>query len=63
MIKINSLVVKYLIDNDEVGIYTSQGACIDEREFIIVCQEDGDYLAHISEFEQNGVLIRLKNEK
>jgi hypothetical protein len=64
MIKINNEIEQLLLKTGQVGLYTSQGACIgDDVEFIVVINEEGqDYLAHISEFEQKGVLVRLKNE-
>jgi hypothetical protein len=62
MIKISSELSQILLDTGDFGIYTSQGACIgDDVEFIIVINEEGqDYLAHISDFEQDGFFIKLK---
>jgi hypothetical protein len=47
------------------GIVVPQGAVVGNSEFIIYIKDNEDipYLAHISEFEQSGILIRLKEEK
>ena len=61
MIKINKELEQLLLKTGKIGLYTSQGSCIGNDEFVIVIDEDGqDYLAHISEFEQDGILVRLK---
>ena len=67
MIKINNEIANLLfkeIGYGKIGIYCSQGAVIGDNKFIIVYTEDTQevYLAHISEFIQDGVLVRLKNE-
>ena len=65
MIKISNELSQILLDTRDFGIYTSQGACIgDDVEFIIVINEEGqDYLAHVSDFEQDGFFIKLKEKK
>jgi hypothetical protein len=64
MIKINNKIEQLLLKIGEIGLYTSQGACIGDVEFVIVIDETGqDYLAHISEFEQDGVFTRLKEKE
>ena len=70
MIKINRDIANQLFETvgyGKIGIFCSQGAVIGDNEFVIVYKEEKEevYLAHISEFEQDGVLIRLreKNEK
>lgn len=69
MIKINSEIANSLFEvvgYGNIGIYCSQGAVIgDNNEFVIVYTEETQevYLAHISEFIQEGVLVKLKNEK
>jgi len=45
------------------GYFCNQGAVVDDNEFIIYSDDKDYYLAHISEFEQEGVLIRLKEKK
>jgi hypothetical protein len=44
------------------GIVTEYGAVVGDAEFIIYFKDNEDipYLAHISEFEQDGLCIRLK---
>lgn len=48
-----------------VGYISEFGAVVGDVEFIIYYKdgedEDIPYLAHISEFEQQGVLIKLKS--
>jgi hypothetical protein len=62
MIKINEIVEKTLRKIEGIGIFYEEfGAFIDNDEFIIVYKNNGVYLAHISEFEQDGVLVKLKN--
>jgi len=63
MIKINNHTATRLLETKEVGIYTSQGAIVDGTEFIIIYNKLETFLAHISEFEQDGFLIKLKNNK
>jgi hypothetical protein len=62
MKKINNKLGRQLLEDKIAGIYTSQGAVIDGEEFIVIYDKLNVYLAHISEFEQKGLLIRLKNE-
>ena len=67
MIKINRKIANSLFEEigyGNIGIYCSQGAVIgDNNEFVIVYTEETQevFLAHISEFDQEGVLVRLKN--
>jgi hypothetical protein len=69
MIKINSEIADLLfktVGYGNIGIFCDLGYAGDnEVEFVIFYKEEVQeiYLAHISEFEQEGVLIRLKNEK
>jgi hypothetical protein len=68
MIKITKEIADLLIENydqDELGFFTDFGAIIGDAEFIIYYKDDSDipYLTHISEFEQDGFLIRLKDKK
>lgn len=62
MIKISEKLSRLLFQEcgDQVGIYTEQGACVGNCKFVIIYKPDGDYLAHISELEQDGVFIRMK---
>jgi len=68
MIKINRDIANQLFETvgyGNIGILCSEGAAIGDVEFVIVYKEEKEevYLAHISEFIQEGCLIRLKNEK
>lgn len=64
MIKISNELEQSLLKTGLFGLYTSEGAVIDDTEFVIVIDEKGqDYLAHISEFEQDGIFVRLKEKK
>jgi len=66
MIKINKKIADLLFEEvgyDKLGILCSDGAAIGDCEFVIVQEKEDTYLAHISEFEQDGVLVRLKDEK
>jgi len=64
MIKINSLIETNLLalNFNQVGSFFEEigGFTDDKTEFIIYYKDGGIYLAHISEFEQKGLLIRLK---
>jgi hypothetical protein len=48
-----------------VGYYSEFGAVIGDAEFVIYYKDNDEtntpYLAHISEFEQDGVFIKLKD--
>ena len=49
---------------NELGFYYDEfGAFIDDKEFILVYKNNKIYLAHISEFEQSGIFVRLKETK
>jgi hypothetical protein len=65
MIKINKKIVDLLLDLDfsNVGYCSEYGAVIGDAEFIVYYNdgEDIPYLAHISEFEVSGILVKLKN--
>jgi hypothetical protein len=68
MIKITKELEKCLLRelNGEIGHYSEFGAVIGDNEFVLVYGEGdaGDiHLAHISEFEQKGFFIRLKEKK
>jgi len=67
MIRINKDIEKQLkeLDINQVGSFFEEFGAFtdDETEFILYYKNDGVYLAHISEFKVDGVLIRLKNEK
>ena len=62
MIKINKIIEKELRKIEGIGFYYEEsGAFIDDDKFVIVYKDDGIYLAHIDEFEQKGVLVRIKD--
>ena len=68
MLKITSKIANQLFEEvgyDKIGIYCSQGAVIGDNEFVIVYTEDTQevYLAHISEFDQDGVFCKVKGDK
>lgn len=65
MIKITEEIEKLLIENNGVGHYSEFGAVIGECEFVIYYPENSNdiFLSHISEFEQSGFLIKLKDVK
>jgi hypothetical protein len=65
MIKLNEQQVNQLENHSEIGKFFDlsdggDGAFIDEEEFVLVYQDTGIYLAHRSEFEFQGILIRIK---
>jgi hypothetical protein len=67
MIKINEEIADLLfktVGYGKIGIFCDLGY-VGDSEFVIFYKEEVReiYLAHISEFIQEGVLIRLKNEK
>ena len=64
MIKISKEIELSLCTIDGVGHYSKFGAIIGEAEFILYYPEDSKdvFLAHISEFEKNGILIKLKDK-
>lgn len=64
MIKINKEVEEILLKNleDKLGHYSEFGAVIGDCEFVLVYKSYEIYLAHISEFRQKGIFVRLKNE-
>lgn len=61
MIKLNKEIARELTKLG-LGIFSSQGAFIGDAKLVIVYKGVDIYLAHISEFEQDGLFIRLKNE-
>jgi hypothetical protein len=69
MIKITTELEKLLtkeIPRGELGIVCEFGAVVGDAQFIIYFPDvnfSDVYLAHISEFEQKGVLIRLKEKE
>jgi hypothetical protein len=48
---------------DYFGIICDQGAVVGERQLVFVYEKDKTYLCSMDEFEQKGVLIRLKKCK
>ncbi len=66
MIKITEFIEKALnnLMTTKIGYYFEEhGAIIGDAEFVIYYNKKSIYLAHISEFEQEGFFIRLKNVK
>jgi hypothetical protein len=69
MIRINNKVASYLIKfrgkmANYIGYFCEQGAVMgDEAKLVVVSKDGKRYLAHIGEFEQDGMFVRLKNEK
>lgn len=65
MIKISEVIADLLAEIPGVGHISEFGAIVGDSKFIIYFSEDDitPYLAHISEFEQKGFLIRLKENK
>jgi len=68
MIEINRELSDYLLKFDEklpnyIGYFCEQGAVIGDAKLVIVYLDDKIYLAHIGEFEQEGMLIRIKKCK
>lgn len=66
MVKISLDLANILSKENWLGNFSEYGACIGDNEFVLVYGEgddDGIYLAHISEFEQDGIFIRLKKNK
>ena len=65
MIKISSKLEEYILKTipDKVGHYSEFGAVIGDNEFVLVYKEGNVYLSHISEFEQDGIFVRLKENK
>lgn len=64
MIKISKQVEKLLSKTDGVGHYSEFGAIIGEDQFVLYYPENSSdiFLAHISEFEQEGFLVKLKEQ-
>jgi len=64
MIKINRRIETKLLalNFNQIGSFFEEfgGFTNDKTEFILYYKNDGIYLAHISEFEQKDLLIRLK---
>lgn len=68
MIPINDKIAGYLLKfegkmQDYIGYYCKYGAVIGDAKLIVVSLNGKIYLAHIAEFKQEGIFIRLKNEK
>ena len=68
MIEINRDLADYLLKFDEkmpnyIGYFCEQGAVIGDAKLVVVSLNNKIYLAHIDEFEQKGVLIRIKKCK
>jgi hypothetical protein len=64
MIKITQEIEALLtsLDDNEVGFFGPFGAAIGDCEFVIYYDDNrnGPYLAHVSEFEIDGILVKLK---
>lgn len=61
MIKITKKIAKQLDKLELVGGFFEEfGAFIGDSEFILYYKKNGIYLAHVSEFEQSGIFIKLK---
>ena len=62
MLKINKKLEKLLSEIEGVGYFSEFGAIIGNDEFVLYYSENNNeiFLAHISEFEQDGVLVKLK---
>jgi len=68
MIEINRELSDYLLKfNDKmpdyIGYFCEQGAIIGNVKLVVVSLDDKIYLAHIDEFEQKGIFIRIKNAR
>jgi hypothetical protein len=68
MIEINNELADYLLKFDEkmpnyIGYFCEQGAVIGDAKLVVVSLDKKIYLAHIDEFEQKGMLIRIKKCK
>jgi len=64
MLKITYKIEQELIlyTGNNIGLFGEFGAIIGDRsEFVIVTEDDNIYLAHISEFDREGVLVKLKD--
>jgi hypothetical protein len=63
MIKITKEISNLLSETGNVGIFCDFGAVIGNAEFVIFYKDDSNdvYLAHISEFEQDGIYIKPKD--
>lgn len=64
MIKVTEQLEKLLIETNEVGHFSEFGAVIGDDQFVLYYPEGSNdvFLAHISEFEQNGFFITLKEQ-
>ena len=62
MLKINDELEQLLSKISGVGHFSEFGAIIGDDEFVLYYSENNNeiFLAHISEFEQDGVLVKLK---
>jgi hypothetical protein len=60
MIKITEEIEKFLINKIKLGHYSEQGAVVGDEEFILVYIDNKIYLAHKTDFEYDGMFIRLK---
>ena len=62
MIKLDPKIASLLCEITGVGYFCDYGAIIGNAEFIIYFKDGSDipYLAHITEFEQDGILIKVK---
>jgi hypothetical protein len=60
VIKITEIQAYYLSQFEDAGYYGEFGCCIGDAKFVIVDENNELYLAHISEFTQDGFFVKLK---
>jgi len=60
MIEITKEIENFLLSKILLGHYSEFGAIMLDAEFILVYQNNKIYLAHKSEFEYDGIFVRLK---
>ena len=65
MIELPIKIASVLCEVEGIGYYSEFGAVVGDSEFIVYFEEDNEtpFLAHISEFEQDGILIRPKKSE
>lgn len=64
MLKISEKLEQELIKElgKEIGHFSECGAVIGDNEFVLIYKDNDIYLAHKSEFEENGIFVRLKEK-
>lgn len=63
MIKLTKEEASFLEYKEGVGFYCEYGAVIGDDKFVLVKDnKDSFFLAHISEFDTNGLFVKLKGE-